>query len=119
MAMIDDIPVTVAPVFLPREIRWVVGVDLGQSNDPTAIAVLEHTRGVLDSNTPSNRHCGIDDIKQVPAERIDCRHLQRLELGMSYPAVVQTVMTASGRRSWSSTRQVSVEPSATFLTKRD
>ena len=89
--MIDDIPVTVAPVFLPRETRWVVGLDLGQSSDPTAIAVLEHTRGVLDSNTPINRHCGIEDIKQVPAERIDCRHLQRLELGMSYPAVVQTV----------------------------
>jgi hypothetical protein len=97
MAMIDDIPVTVAPVFLPRETRWVVGLDLGQSSDPTAIVVLEHTRGVLDSNTPINRHCGIEDIKQVPAERIDCRHLQRLELGMSYPAVVQTVKNLLAR----------------------
>ena len=97
MAVSDDLLVTVAPVFLPRETRWVVGLDLGQSSDPTAIAVLEHTRGVLDSNTPSNRHCGIEDIKQVPAERIDCRHLQRLELGMSYPAVVQTVKNLLAR----------------------
>jgi hypothetical protein len=97
MAVSDDLLVTVAPVFLPRETRWVVGLDLGQSSDPTAIAVLEHTRGVLDSNTPSNRHCGIEDIKQVPAERIDCRHLQRLELGISYPAVVQTVKNLLAR----------------------
>ena len=97
MAVSDDLLVTVAPIFLPRETRWVVGLDLGQSSDPTAIAVLEHTRGVLDSNTPSNRHCGIEDIKQVPAERIDCRHLQRLELGMSYPAVVQTVKNLLAR----------------------
>ncbi len=71
-------------VFLPRETRWVIGVDLGQSSDPTAVAVLEHTRGVLDSNTPSNRHCGIVDVPQIPAERVDVRHLERLPLGMTY-----------------------------------
>jgi hypothetical protein len=95
--MIDDLPVTVAPVFLPRETRWVVGLDLGQSNDPTAIAVLEHTRGVLDSNTPINRHCGVEDIKQVSAERINCRHLERLPLGMPYPSVVQHVKNLLSR----------------------
>ena len=75
---------TAAAVFLPRETRWIVGIDLGQSSDPTAVAVLEHTRGVLDSNTPSNRHCGIVDVPQIPAERVDVRHLERLPLGMTY-----------------------------------
>jgi hypothetical protein len=82
---------TAAAVFLPRETRWIVGIDLGQSSDPTAVAVLEHTRGVLDSNTPSNRHCGIVDVPQIPAERVDVRHLERLALGMTYPSVVQHV----------------------------
>jgi hypothetical protein len=40
------------PVFLPRgKPEYVVGVDLGQSVDPTAIAVLERQRGVLDANS--------------------------------------------------------------------
>ena len=97
MAVSDDLLVTVAPVFLPRETRWVVGVDLGQSSDPTAIAVLEHVRGVLDSNAPINRHCGVEDIKQVSAERINCRHLERLPLGMPYPSVVQHVKNLLSR----------------------
>jgi hypothetical protein len=47
--------------------RYIVGVDLGQSSDPTAICALEYRDG---------------------DRRIDCRHLERLPLGMSYPAVV-------------------------------
>src|SRR3954467_2774537 len=79
------------PVFLPRSSRWCVGVDLGQSSDPTAIAVLENTRGVLDSNSAFERHCGIGNKPQVAVERIDVRHLERLPLNLSYPTVVQRV----------------------------
>jgi hypothetical protein len=85
------------PVFLPRSSRWCVGVDLGQSSDPTAIAVLENTRGVLDSNSAFERQCGIGNKPQVPIERIDVRHLERLPLGLSYPTVVQRVTDILGR----------------------
>jgi hypothetical protein len=42
-----------ALVFLPRRMSWVVGVDLGQASDPTAIAVLEHIKGVLGTVAPA------------------------------------------------------------------
>jgi hypothetical protein len=84
-------PILPAPVFLPRSVRYVVGLDLGQSSDPTAIAVIQHTKGVLDAGTELERHCGLSTVKQTPAEHFDVRHLERLPLGTSYPAVVQHI----------------------------
>ena len=68
-----------------------VGVDLGQSTDPTAIAILEHVTGVLDKGSDYDRHCGLTEHLQTKAERVDVRHLERLPLGLSYSAVVQRV----------------------------
>jgi hypothetical protein len=91
MAMIQaELSTMAAPVFLERETRFVVGIDLGQSSDPTAIAVLEHVKGVIDEGSDYERHTGWPTV-QKPAERVDVRHLQRLPLGLSYPAVVQDV----------------------------
>jgi hypothetical protein len=87
----------VAPVFLPRSTRWIVGVDLGQSSDPTAIAVIEHIKGVLDPNSPIERHTGTGTKPQKPSERVDVRHLKRLPLGTGYPVVVQHVKTLLAR----------------------
>jgi hypothetical protein len=84
-------------VFLPRKTRFVVGVDLGQSADPTAICVLEHITGVTDSGSDFERHCGLR-TPQKPAERVDVRHLERLPLGLSYPAVVHHVASLLARR---------------------
>ena len=70
-----------ATVFLPRKTQYVVGCDLGQSSDPTAICVLEHQHGVLDYNNELERHTGLGEKPQKPAERIHCRHLERLPLG--------------------------------------
>lgn len=78
-------------VFLPRRTRFVVGVDLGQSADPTAIAVLEYAAGVIDTGSDYERHIGQTEHLQSDAERIDVRHLERLPLGLSYPAQVQYV----------------------------
>ena len=80
-------------VFLPRRTRFVVGVDLGQSADPTAIAVLEYAAGVIDTGSDYERHIGQTEHLQTDAERIDVRHLERLPLGLSYPAQVQYVAT--------------------------
>ena len=38
-------------VFLHRSSDFVVGLDLGQSSDPSALAVIERVRGVLDSGS--------------------------------------------------------------------
>jgi hypothetical protein len=92
MAMTLDAITPPPPPFYPHEetARYVVGVDLGQSSDPTAIAVLEHTKGVLDYDGKAySRH--ISGSKETDAERIDVRHLERLPLGTSYPAVVAYV----------------------------
>src|SRR5690242_5899686 len=78
-------------VFLPRSIRYVVGCDLGQSSDPTAIAVIEYVKGVLDPNSEWERHTCTGQLKQTPAHRVNVRHLERLPLGLSYPTVVQHV----------------------------
>jgi hypothetical protein len=66
--------------------RFVVGVDLGQSTDPTAIAVLHWRRRPLDTWTHEHFvH------RQDVQEHLDVRHLERLPLGMAYPSVVQHV----------------------------
>jgi hypothetical protein len=79
------------PVFLPRSRRFVVGVDLGQSQDPTAIAVLEKIDGVLDFRCAEHRHCNIIGPPQKPAEEFHVRHLERLPLGLSYPTIVARI----------------------------
>jgi|SRR5262249_12687310 len=111
------------PVFLPRSSRWILGVDLGQSVDPTAICALEHIKGVLDFNSQLERHTGTGTIPQKPAERFDVRHLERLPLGMTYPAIVAHVkellarpplcgITRQGRLLWLSMKLPSGDLSA-------
>jgi hypothetical protein len=85
------------PVFLTRSTSFVVGADLGQSNDPTAIAVIEWTKGVLDPNSAWERHTGTGRLPQKPAQRLAVRHLERLPLGLAYPDVVQRVQTLLAR----------------------
>jgi hypothetical protein len=60
--------------------RYIVGLDLGQSNDPTAVCVL---------HTYSER----EDPTSLARQFFDVRHLQRLPLGLSYPVIVQDVIT--------------------------
>lgn len=84
-------------VFLPRKTEWVIGVDLGQSTDPTAIAVLEHTTGVLDFNSEFERHTNTGSIPQKSVSRIDVRHLQRLPLGLSYPTIIEAIAEIMAR----------------------
>lgn len=66
-----------------EERAFVLAADLGQSSDPTAIAVLEHVKTYGEHRMTGAR---IDE-----QERFDIRHLARLPLGLSYPSVVQEV----------------------------
>jgi hypothetical protein len=71
------------------ELAYVVAVDLGQSSDPTAIAVIEHRKNF-------SRH--VSGPRTQTAERFDVRHLARVPLGLAYPQVVQEVMMVMARK---------------------
>ncbi len=60
---------------LDCKLRNVVGVDLGQTHDPTAIAVIQVHKWLAHEN---------DDV--VQKTRITVPHLERLPLGITYPA---------------------------------
>jgi len=78
--------------------QYIVGVDLGQSADPTALAVLHHHREVLDSWTTIKSPGGGGTIRQDAPDHFDVRYLQRLPLGLSYPAQVEHVAGVVSRR---------------------
>lgn len=63
-----------------RDLDFVVGVDLGQSQDYTAIAVVERIRTV--DFDPETLRPG------VPTISYHLRHLERPELGTRYPVIV-------------------------------
>ena len=64
------------PVCWRSPSRYIVGVDLGQAADPTAVCVLELTR---------------EDPAEPMKFYYDVRHLMRLPLGRSYPTMVHDV----------------------------
>jgi hypothetical protein len=63
--------------------RYIVGVDLGQAHDPTAIAVLEQ-------HNSSPNAGNVDEALKID-KRFELRHLERLPLGTPYPAQVSYV----------------------------
>jgi hypothetical protein len=68
--------------------RWIVGADLGQSTDPTAICVMHHRVVPLEKWTPNAK---AEMWRQDRVEHFDVRHLERLPLGLSYPVQVARV----------------------------
>jgi hypothetical protein len=85
-------------VFLPRRRRFIVGCDLGQQSDPTAISVIERIDGVVDFNTAEERHTRTGRIPERKAPpRLDVRYLQRLPLKLSYPDQVERVRQLMAR----------------------
>jgi hypothetical protein len=68
--------------------KWIMAVDLGQSIDPTAICVLNYRVEPLETWTPDEKK---KFWRQDRKEHFDVRHLQRLQLGIPYPAQVAQV----------------------------
>jgi hypothetical protein len=67
--------------------KFYVGLDLGQAQDYTAIAIVEHSK---DEPIPSN--VLIMGKKREPKpEEYHIRHLERPELGTPYPTIVERV----------------------------
>jgi hypothetical protein len=67
-----------------RQSKFYVGVDLGQSFDPTAIVVLERQWGY------PNQNDGVHDLN-TPLTFYRVRHLERLPLGTDYVQQVQYI----------------------------
>jgi hypothetical protein len=69
---------------------YVVGLDLGQSQDPSALSVVHYLRTPLGSWTPrEGNHGGV--LRQDVEVRYDVLHLERLQIGISYVDQVQYV----------------------------
>jgi hypothetical protein len=63
--------------------RYIVGLDLGQAQDPTAVCVVEVLIGDGKNGLP-------------PGPSYHVRHLQRFRLGTPYPEIVTQVTTLMG-----------------------
>ena len=75
------------------ERRFFAGIDVGQVNDSSAIAVVERIRAV----PRANLHHGLietarEEAKAIPL-KIDLGHLERIPLGTMYPAQVEIMRT--------------------------
>jgi hypothetical protein len=66
------------------EARWVVGVDLGQRKDYSAVAALEVYDAVYDHRDPITHEF-------VRERKYRLRGIERVRLGTPYPDVVQHV----------------------------
>jgi len=77
------------------ELTYCMAVDLGQSQDYTAISVCRFTRTPLDSHTVNHQ---TRNTTQNLDDKFDIVHLERLALGTPYPNVVAYVKELLQRR---------------------
>lgn len=74
--------------------EWIVGCDLGQTTDPTALCVMNHRVVPLDGWECND---AAQYWKQKRTEHFDVRHLERLPLGLAYPVQAQHVASVMAR----------------------
>ena len=90
---------------MPQEVTYVVGLDLGQAQDYTALAVLERSRWV---DEPLVSYGAMGRVETIPASptalvppaserRYAARHLERFPLGTGYPEIVDRVVALFAR----------------------
>ena len=68
-------------ITIVRRRAMAVGIDVGQAHDPTAIAIV--SRITTDTTNPA-----LSELNPEPHPRYEVQHLERLRLGMPYPAQV-------------------------------
>ena len=89
---------------------WVMGVDLGQRQDYTAVSAIQHTREPLDEWDVDER-TGL--IRQRVVERFAVRGLQRLTLGTDYTVQAERIRALClARRSTSGLILCSIKPAS-------
>ena len=62
--------------------QWIVGVDLGQRQDYTAVSAIQHTRTPIPDQWQHDKRTG--KLRQKVEERFAVRGLRRLPLNMDY-----------------------------------
>jgi hypothetical protein len=77
--------------------RFVAGLDVGQSADPSALSVIHHRRVPLETWTEVVKPNGTGTLRQDIEETFDVVHLERLPLQMSYVDQVDYVTEALAR----------------------
>ena len=80
-----------------------MGVDLGQSHDPTSIAVVRRHR-VLEYYGHVKR-----PLTRVKSEAFQVGYLERLPLGTTYPAIVRHVARLLLRSTWARNVELSID----------
>jgi hypothetical protein len=90
-------PPAAEPVFLQRSpSRFVIGCDLAQQYDYTALSVVESKDGVLNYDSEIERHCGVAVHPEIKVRYQDVRHLERLR-GVSYVEIVDRLAELMAR----------------------
>jgi hypothetical protein len=80
-----------------EEVRYFCGLDLGQSHDPTAIAVVRRLRFLVSRDVNHSSPTWTEDKPTV----YQCGYLERVPLGTVYPAIVAHVGRLLQRPIWS------------------
>lgn len=80
-----------------EELRYFIGVDLGQAHDPTAIAVVRRLRFLLSRDVQRSTATWIEEKPTI----FQCGYLERVPLGTTYPAIVAHVGRLLQRPIWS------------------
>ena len=79
------------------ENMFVIGLDLGQINDYTALIILDRSQEIVTETVPVPDFHDRAIIRQWTDRQVikdafyDCRHIERLRLGTSYPDIVDHV----------------------------
>ena len=67
---------------------FIMGLDIGQPQDSTAMSVMEWNHAGTGEWKPGRNASGGNNLVQQSKDTYDVRHLERLPLGMSYPAMI-------------------------------
>ncbi len=73
----------------PRPVVFIMGVDLGQARDFSAIVINEVSLSKRQRHHPGDPFAVFGEVQTI--RRHELRHVERLPLGMSYPAVIEAV----------------------------
>ena len=73
----------------PQPVLFVMGLDLGQARDYSAIVVNEVSLSTRQRHNRGDQTALFGPVQTI--HRHDLRHVERLPLGMSYPDVIATV----------------------------
>lgn len=89
------------------EERYFMGVDLGQANDSTAVAVVRRVRYLAaDEVAPSRRQ---QDWREEQPSLFQCGYLERVPLGTTYPGIVAHVSRLLAHRTWAGNISLAID----------